>query len=124
MSELVGLETSFDEFSVDSGLLTVQPEESYLVANYECHAQYPIDPSELAPLDEREVESLYAYFTLELGPCLERNGVAVSRPPSLTVFSENLNTSAAWSPYRSVPSDGSTDVSDLLRRCPQLPPEL
>ena len=116
-----GWKTTFDAEGVDSGNLTIAQELGYFLASYECRARFPLDPREVGPPSPEEERDLYAYFTGELTACLGARGIPTSDAPSFVVFSDTLLTADAWTPWRDVPTDGSIDIPELQRLCPQVP---
>jgi hypothetical protein len=99
--------------------------DAYELANYICHAQYPVDQRLFRPWGPEQVARSYRYFIEFLVPCLEAAGYSVSPIPSEAAYIEAFGTQRAWAPYMSV--DASSLSEDewvhLNLTCPQSPPD-
>lgn len=102
----------------------VGQELSMAIAAYVCDAKYPVDPSLTQPLTDAELDYLYNYFVDVLNPCLEREGIEVTEPPSRQAFKDSLLTVDSWTPYLAVDIRGQEEWNRLNRACPQSPPGL
>lgn len=89
-------------------------------AFYVCFAQYPLAEEYLA-VGEEYYKELYAYYTKELKPCLERQGVEVSEPPTWDSWMAVVETGSSdyWNPNWEIPLDENLDA--IRRACPQSP---
>lgn len=106
--------------------------EAYDLANYICHAQYPVDQSLFRSFGMEQVDIVYRYYVDELRPCLLGRGFDVGEAPTLETFRASwatddggglIATSETWFPYGYV--DLSTmsnqDWEELNLACPQEP---
>jgi hypothetical protein len=103
----------------------VGQELSMAIAAYVCDAKYPVDPSLTQPLTDAELDYVYDYFVNVLNPCLEREGIEVTEPPSRQAFKDSLLTVDSWTPYLAVlENPGQDEWTRLNRVCPQAAPGL
>ena len=93
-------------------------EQAAAMARYECGAEYPTDPKYTVPLNDSQLEYIYAYFTGELMTCLTDKGIAVENVPSLQTFQEEYYTEKGWTPYSSI-DPGARD--NMMQDCPETP---
>lgn len=105
----------------EGGVMATAPDEQVLALNeswYVCWASYPPLDQYLRPLDDGQLERLYAYYLNELTPCLEAQGYAID-PPSQAGWMQDARTgNDYWMPYFDL--DGHAD-EDVRRRCPEAP---
>jgi len=118
-------EMGFPATVVDGGVrrqVLENQEEAAAIAGYVCHVMYQLDPRFTVPLDDEQLETLYAYFVGELSECLESEGYSLGDAPSLSTFSDTYYTEQSWSPYADIIKAGAPDdFSDLEKACPQIP---
>jgi hypothetical protein len=97
--------------------------EALALAQYVCAAEYPIDGRYLAPLDDTQLRTLYAYFSGPLRDCIRREGFQPSESPSFDDFREAQATGDGWDPLSEalVAAGDSDAVLALARACPRLP---
>ncbi len=104
---------------------------AYDLANYICHAQYPVDQSLVPQFGTEQVDVLYGYYVEELVPCLQERGFEVDEPPTIETFraswvsgDEGLHASeSTWFPYTAVDAaEISMDEWEAVNAaCPQSP---
>lgn len=69
---------------IDSGEISPDQFPAYLLADYQCNAQYHLP--QFRPMDETEMEELWDYQVKTVIPCLEKEGVVVDGFPSKEAF--------------------------------------
>lgn len=99
-------------------------EEALAIGWYACEAQFPIDPEFTQPLNQAEIDFMYAYYVKSLLPCLEGMGYEMKEPPSRQTYAETFGTADGWFPYTEVYSSGQEAVLMASEACPQNPPGL
>jgi hypothetical protein len=94
-------------------------------ARYACAAKYTMHPQYQLPLSTTALGKLYDYYVEQAVPCLTREGVSVSEPPSREVWIARMRAAQAggstvdmWAPYRSV---DPAEQERLAGICPQQP---
>lgn len=117
--------------SGDGGVSTDIPagqDEAADLASYECHAKYPVDPSQNGRnLTDLQKEQVYEYLTATLVDCLEERGYQVNQIPSRDVFMSGFDESPPWNPYTEIFAGnvGAGEGDELQSECPpNTPPEL
>lgn len=105
----------------------------YAVADYTCHAQYPVDPALFRSFGEQQIEATYEYYVEELVPCLLKRGHRVEEPPTWASFRSSwvadgrggfFASEGSWFPYDAVDPASLRDEEwqTLTEECPQSPP--
>ncbi len=115
--------TARPDGGIHAELVPPEQGEAQAIAFYVCSVRYPIDPIYLVPLAEDQMYYLYDYYVLELVPCLEAEGHAISEPPSWQVFRDGYLTDP-WSPYSDLPPSDEDDWIAINEKCPQQPANL
>ena len=122
----------------DGGLAPPQdlPDEqraAYSVADYVCHAKYPVDAAMFRSFGEEQIRATFDYYVDVLTPCLEEHGITVGPPSSWATFRSSWisdgrggfhASEATWFPYTWVDAEAVSDEQweELNRECPQPPP--
>lgn len=107
--------------------------DGYDLADYTCHAQYPVDQTMYRTFGEEQIEATYAYYVDVLTPCLEERGFTVSEPATWEAFRSSWTSDgqggfhasdASWFPYDSVDAGAISveELESLNQACPQAPP--
>jgi hypothetical protein len=116
---------------VPASNLPVDQRDAYELADYTCHAQYPVDESLYPQFGDAQVEVLYRYYVDEQLPCLEDEGLEVGEPPTFETFRESWVSSGSglhategtWHPYGVIDlallSDDEWEALNVA--CPQSP---
>lgn len=94
------------------------------LADFQCQAEYPLDPTFETPLNRSQLKFLYFYFTKTLTLCLEDAGFSVSPAPSFASFEDGYDSASSWTPYSTVPKqseEGKTTWAEVNKQCPQVP---
>lgn len=113
--------------------LPADQQDVYEVADYTCHAQYPVDQSLFRTFGEDQLAATYAYYVGVLVPCLRERGVDVTEPPTWESFRTSwlsdgqggfYASDESWVPYDAVdPAVMSAEEwESLTTSCPQAVP--
>lgn len=115
--------TATGDNGIMANTMTEDQDIRYGAALADCEARYPVDPSDLAPLNRYEIGTLYDYWTGPLTACLEAAGQAVPEPPARSAFiDEYLRDQPSWSAYDSVGPTANHTWTEINAACPQQPP--
>lgn len=96
------------------------------LADYVCHARYPIDDLYLQPFSVEQLRTIYDWMVDETLPCMVADGVTPPQPPSFETFVARYAKMGyeLWSPHQEVePPPALRDRSGVLSWCPDRPPD-
>lgn len=107
--------------------------DAYDVADYICHAQFPVDLTMYRTFGGEQIEATYAYYVDVLTVCLQERGITVAEPPTWEAFRPSwisdgqggfYASDVSWFPYDSVDVEAMSaeEWESLNQECPQTPP--
>lgn len=94
--------------------------QSFRLADYVCNATYPQDPKYFLPVNDAQLEYLYAYYVDELVPCLQAEGYSPLPAPSKQAFVDAGLDNAEWWPYKGLSANmDDAEWTRINQICPQ-----
>ena len=107
--------------------IPVAQQGAWSLANYECDARHPLDPSIQQDWNPDQLRVVYAYWDQYYVPCMKAHGYVVdtSERPTLEAWAAAFNTPdriSWWPEYHLDRHVSEEQLAELEKTCPQLPP--
>lgn len=99
-------------------------QETFYLAYYTCHAQFPVKEIYLQPLTDEQRLFIRSHWIDSVIPCLAELGYELPQPPSAQAYLDSLGTAEEYTISGELVEFGIpySAIETALRECPENPP--